>query len=364
MAVIPVLALCAAVVISAVAAERSARAGRRCRAVCLNLCGLGCLGVGLMTLYAWCHSGTLVMRQVAMAQQTRADADRLMRLYVEGDAAGADEGAGADESADESADAEPALQNLPEQPAESSAESSAESPAPSAAPAAAGGSETPAEADELPAEVEDQEPGGPPEADDGLPGPLASGVQIDFAARPEWVDCEPRDAGAVHQVSVCSGPYRTQPQARRELSGRLKVATDEYINELLGRSAAACWIAFDESRILQTLVSPGNIYDEKVVSPSVGVMYQSHALLEFGPEFRRDIEESWRQIVARARLVNFALAAAAVLGSLALLLSYFQADTATRGFYTGRLKFATLVAILGLVVSGMLLARSIPWLWL
>lgn len=346
MAAIPILALCAAVVISVVAAERSARAGLRCRAMCLNLCGLGCLGVGLMTLFAWCHSGTLVMRQVAMAQQTHTDADSLMRLYV----AGTDEGA----------DAEPALQNLPEQPAESSAES----PASSAAPDTAGGSETPAEADELPAEVEDQEPGGQLEADDGLPDPEASGVQIDFAARPEWVDCEPRDAGAVHQVSVCSGPYRTQPQARRELGGQLKVATDEHINELLGRSTAACWIAFDESCILQTLVSPGNIYDEKVVSPSVGVMYQSHALLEFGPEFQRDIEESWRQIVARARLVKFALAAAAVLGSLALLLGYFQADTATRGFYTGRLKFATLVAILGLIVSGMLVARSIPWLWL
>jgi hypothetical protein len=33
--------------------------------------------------------------------------------------------------------------------------------------------------------------------------------------------------------------------------------------------------------------------------------------------------------VARARLVKVALAAAAVLGTLALLFSYFQADTAT-----------------------------------
>jgi uncharacterized integral membrane protein len=92
-------------------------------------------------------------------------------------------------------------------------------------------------------------------------------------------------------------------------------------------------------------------------------MYQSHALLEFGPEFHRQVEESWRQIQARARLVKMALGAAAVLGTLMLLFGFFQADTATRGFYSGRLKFVTAVAILGLIVCGVYLTRSIPWLW-
>ena len=119
-----------------------------------------------------------------------------------------------------------------------------------------------------------------------------SQVQIDFAARPEWVDREPRDVGPVHQVAVSAGPYRQQRQARSELNEELKLATDEYINEFLDSSTAAHWIGFDESRIRQTLVSPGNYYDEKVISPSVGVMYQSHALLEFGPEFHRDIERN------------------------------------------------------------------------
>ena len=49
---------------------------------------------------------------------------------------------------------------------------------------------------------------------------------------------------------------------------------------------------------------------------------------------------------------------------LVLLFGYFNADTATRGFYSGRLKFVTVVAILGMIVAGFLMARSIPWLWL
>ena len=325
-----VVMLCIAVVISAVAAERSARAHHRFRAVCLNLFGIGCLGVGLLSLYAWCHGDAVVVRQIALAQ-TETNPGTLVRLFVDSD--------------------QSATQTRPEEPAASADHEPGTL------------SEVDDPAIELPAEDTDQARPDQDDLDLALPDDMMSQVQIDFAARPEWVDREPRDVGPVHQVSVCSDPYRSQGRARHELALRLKQATDEYINELLDSATAAHWIAFDESRIRQTLVSPANIYDEKVISPSVGVMHQSHALLEFGPEFHRDIEHAWRQIVARARLVKFALVAATVLGTLALLLSYFQADTATRGFYTGRLKFATLVAILGLIASGVLLARSIPWLW-
>ncbi len=162
---------------------------------------------------------------------------------------------------------------------------------------------------------------------------------------------------------MCSGPYLRQREARKELSRQLQKATDEYINEFLANASAARWLGYDEARIRQTLVSSQNIYDEKVISPSFGAMHQSHALLEFGPEFHRDVERAWHQIVARAQLAKLALAAVAVLGTLVLLFSYFHADTATRGFYSGRLKFVTAMAILGLVASGLLLARSIPWLW-
>ena len=172
-------------------------------------------------------------------------------------------------------------------------------------------------------------------ADDGgndaAPNELTPQVEIDYAARPAWVDREDRDEGSVHQISVCSGPYLRQREARKELGRQLQKATDEYINEFLANASAARWLGYDEARIRQTLVSSRNIYDEKVISPSFGVMYQSHALLEFGPEFHRDVERAWHQIVARAQLAKLALAAVAVLGTLVLLFSYFHADTATQG---------------------------------
>jgi hypothetical protein len=45
---------------------------------------------------------------------------------------------------------------------------------------------------------------------------------------------------------------------------------------------------------------------------------------------------------------------------LGTLFSYFKIDTATRGYYTGRLQFVTAGAILLLVTTSVWLARWIP----
>ena len=77
-------------------------------------------------------------------------------------------------------------------------------------------------------------------ADDGgndaAPKELTPQVEIDYAARPAWVDREDRDEGSVHQISVSSGPYLRQREARKELGRQLQKATDEYINEFLANA--------------------------------------------------------------------------------------------------------------------------------
>lgn len=326
MPVILIILLVIAVILSAVAAERSARGHHRLRAACLNLFGIGCLGAGLVSLYAWSHGHETLTGQIAFAS-AQANPGTLVELILDS--------------------GQPTAPAPPAPPAAPSQDESAEAPSPD---------------DELTAEAPDQ-PSADTAAESPLPEQLKSQVQIDYAARPAWVDREPRDEGPVHLVAVSAGPYHSSQRARQELDVELKRVTDEYIDDLLQSRTAADWISYDPQRIRQFLVGPTNVYDEKVVSPSVGLMHQSHALLTFGPEFQREVQQTWHQIVARARLVKVAMAAAAILGTLALLFSYFHADTATRGFYTGRLKFATFVAILGLIACGFLLARSIPWLW-
>ncbi|MFO7901978.1 MAG: hypothetical protein ACQESR_24540 [Planctomycetota bacterium] len=201
-------------------------------------------------------------------------------------------------------------------------------------------------------------------ADSGLAPQPGNKVQIDFESRPEWVDQPDQDVGQVHQISIASGPFLRLRHARKELYDKLKSATDEYINEVVGHPRAAEWVGYDEDEVRRRFVASDHYFDEKVVSPSFGPMQQAHALLEFGPEFHREIEQVWQNVMARAQLIKVALGSAAILGALVLLFGYFKTDTATGGSYSGRLKFVTIVAILGLVVAGFVIARSIPWLWL
>jgi hypothetical protein len=91
-------------------------------------------------------------------------------------------------------------------------------------------------------------------------------------------------------------------------------------------------------------------------------MHQVHALLEFGPDFRQEIERRWAGVTATSRLTQVGLFAGAALLLVGSVFSYFRLDNATRGYYTGRLQFMAAAAILTIVGAGALLARWITWL--
>ena len=47
---------------------------------------------------------------------------------------------------------------------------------------------------------------------------------------------------------------------------------------------------------------------------------------------------------------------------LSTMFSYFKLDTATRGYYTGRLQFAAAAAILTVIAASVLFANYVPWM--
>jgi uncharacterized membrane protein YidH (DUF202 family) len=320
-----IIVLCVAVVIFALLAERSARSSHRFRAIGLNLVGMLCLGVGLGAIFAWSHGISVQATQVAVAAAVDVDSQA-----TEGDAVNSFLGSDLDtETIPLNAEDDDSVEATAE--AEDEASASDET------------------ADDA-TEIDDIQ--------------VISKVFIDYDARPEWVDREDVTVGPVHQISVCSGPHMQRRESRKVLRGELKKAVDEYINDLVEHPQAAFWLGLDENFISTNLVQPDNMFDEKIISPSFGVMHQSHALVEIGPQFRDHVETSWRQFHAKGRLVVMGLICGGVLGVILALFGYFRADTATRGFYTGRLKFVTAAAILALVVAGVILAQSIPWLWI
>ena len=196
--------------------------------------------------------------------------------------------------------------------------------------------------------------------------------EIIIPPRPEWVEADEVQTGDIHTMAVSSGPNETERECRKALDRELQKAVDSYIDWHLGpvyddRFRASKLVRYELDEIKQRLIPPGKIYHE-VIQVSFGPMHQMHAQLAFDPAFRRELdgrrselEQHWKQWIVQQRLVAIAVGFGLLLALMGVVFTYFRLDTATRGFYSGRLKWAAAAAIaavvavaIGVVVSGAL----------
>lgn len=229
--------------------------------------------------------------------------------------------------------------------------------------------------DELPAVVVDDE-AVPPESSEMIVTPAKetdeSSPDIEIGVLdpppPDWVESEDVLEGETHLVVVTTGPHEHQSDCRRSLDEELAKAVDAYIDDYLGKVygdsfQASTFVNYDmdyiENELRQEAYAGKKTY-------SFGPMYEMYALLEFDTDFREEldgrcdeIDEHWRQLKVAGRLTGTVLAVGFILALLGVIFGYFRLDTATRGYYTGRLKLASAVVILTLIVAGVLLAKHI-----
>jgi hypothetical protein len=176
--------------------------------------------------------------------------------------------------------------------------------------------------------------------------------------RPSWVEADfAQEQGDTQRVAISSGPYSRKHDASRALNEELAKATKAYIGEYLGSRAAETLLPVDVATIRRDLVRPTNLYEEQIYVSELGPMFQSHALLEFGPGFRQKLDERWKAIVVTGRVAKIGVIAVGVLMALSVIFGYFKADNATRGYYTTRLQLGTAGAMLALVAGGVVLLR-------
>jgi hypothetical protein len=197
------------------------------------------------------------------------------------------------------------------------------------------------------------------EADDPVIGERDDEIEIP-PGRPEWVGAKPSLSGKVHTISVASGPYATKKQSQAAFDKALAKAMKEYVAEQLGSETAARMVTYDVATIKRRFVKDKTYSDE--AKYSVGKMHESFALLEFDSKFRGELTRQWNQVRAKSRLLSMGVFSGAALLLVASVFSYFRADNATRGYYTGRLQIMTAAAILAVVGAGTLIVHKIPWL--
>jgi hypothetical protein len=199
----------------------------------------------------------------------------------------------------------------------------------------------------------------PAEADPVI-DPPAESIEIP-PGRPEWTGQEPNYRGKIHTIPVASGPFATDAQSLRALDEALVKATSQYIAEQLDSELAAKLIRYDARTIKERFVKGKNAYHD-TAKYSVGWMHENFALLEFGPEFRNELDRRWTRIKATSRLTQTGLISGSVLLLIGTVFGYFRLDHATRGYYTGRLQMMTAAGVVAVGVAAAVLSQWIHWL--
>ncbi len=192
--------------------------------------------------------------------------------------------------------------------------------------------------------------------------------------RPDWVETEASTIGDDYQVAVESGLYPRKRTAQQTLREEVKTAVDQYVNDYLGSEFASTLTGYSieegqtgEARTINLRLDgksfeiAGDRFDEQVEF-DYGVMNQSHALVKFDKNIQQALEQRWSRVRATSRLFQTGLGTGAILLLLGTMFSYLKLDTATRGYYTGRLQFGAAAAILAIVAAGVVFANRIPWM--
>jgi hypothetical protein len=255
-------------------------------------------------------------------------------------------------------------------PASSEAPKTDDSPSASAPPAGSSSvSDTKVEAEDSSSGHSESEASAPASPPANRKPDAADAIEIEAPpegvvippGRPSWVESPPMHVGEVHTTPVSSGPYARMQDGWHEFDKQIVQATDEYIVEHLGESFATQFIHYDAKAIRIRFLKPQNIYHEQI-TVSIGPMHQVHGLLEFGPDFRSELDDRWAQVTCYSRLTQVGLGTFALLALLSIVFGYFRVDNATRGYYTGRLQFLTAAAILAVVGVGVVAARWVVWM--
>ena len=136
-------------------------------------------------------------------------------------------------------------------------------------------------------------------------------------------------------------------ESEQDLQTKQQQALEDYVENLLGRDAFEYVVP--EAGYIDAEIVRDRWREERVSNPNSSDSYKTiilHSQLVFDEQVRREFMDSYKQVVQRQRLWQSGGAAAAVILVLSTLLGYFQLDTATKGYYTGRLQLAATAVIL------------------
>lgn len=166
----------------------------------------------------------------------------------------------------------------------------------------------------------------------------------------DWINSPPKIVGNAYQMAIVVGPYTTRQECDAELPNELRKALQHYAEEVCFRGPSVPHVVLPDEYLRQEVVKE---QWEEPHQSSVGPMVRLHVLLRFNSKVKeRILEERYRNVIA-GRLWQGGVGLAAILGLVAVIFGYLKIDLSTAGAYRGRLRFAAILAILGLVAAAL-----------
>jgi len=163
------------------------------------------------------------------------------------------------------------------------------------------------------------------------------------APPPKWLDEPIGLINGVYYTIVVAGPHSTRVDCDEELPAKLTEAVDRYIDSYLGEGASRI-VSLPPSYVKDEIVKADY---EETYNASFGPMKNLHVQLAFDRKVCSELKRRYHNALADVRMKEVAIGGGSVLLLLGAMFSYLKLDTATRGYYTGRLRVATALAILG-----------------
>ena len=172
--------------------------------------------------------------------------------------------------------------------------------------------------------------------------------------RPAWVESEPVLEGDLYKMSVASDPKLTPLEAEQDLIDKTYHATQDYLTNLLDKDATMHF-ALSEEFIADHILKEKHF---ETVDLPVSKMVIAHGLLVFDKNLRDEFRAEYQATKIRWRMLQAGGLAALVLVVIGTLFGYLKLDTATRGYYSGRLQLTAGALILAVVWAGYMLMDS------
>jgi hypothetical protein len=201
------------------------------------------------------------------------------------------------------------------------------------------------------------EPSGEVEGEGHAQEPLSKPAEL-----PEWVIAPPSGERDGHRSLVHSDYHATERDCRRALNDEIRRAAAEYIADYLGNPQAPLLLNYSLEEIKARFLQPEYRHHE-VREFSFGMMHQTHALLDFPPEFGAELDQRWSHVIQAGRIVAAAGATVGILMLLTLSLGFLRWNQWMSGFGGAPLQWLAGAAILAFVMIGIWAART-PTSWL